>query len=96
MTKEAPPSARRLLQAMGFAVPATGKGQVESIRDVGSDLQAVRRGAEEMTAKSAEREVRFSKRNLKLQLLSESAVRAGHLQKHFDSRTKELESAERD
>lgn len=84
-----------VVSGCGFRDVCYQEGHVESIREVASDLQAARRGAEEMTTKSAGREVKISEWNLKMQLFTEKAERAGDLQNHLNDKTKELESPER-
>lgn len=61
---------------MGLAVTVSKKGYVELLRDLASDLLAVRRGAEPTTEKLAEREARYSELDLKLQLSAEEVRHA--------------------
>lgn len=59
-------SARRLIQAVGRAISLTKKGYVGLTRDLCSELQVVRHGAESSTAKLASREAKLSELDMKV------------------------------
>lgn len=80
-------SARKLVQAVGRAVPVAKKGYVKLIRNLANDLQTVHRGAEVTREKLAERKAKFGELDLNVQLLAEEAGRADDLQKPSGSQS---------
>lgn len=95
MTEQSLLSARKLIQAVGHAVPISRKDYVVLIGDLASDLQAVRKRAEGTTADLAEREGKLSELAVKVKLLTEEDERAFELQKRPGDKIKEVELVKR-
>lgn len=70
-------------------------GPIEASREAGIWVQAMRRGAEAITATLAEPETKLSELELKVQLLAEKTSRAGDVWKLLITKTEKLKLVKR-
>lgn len=81
----------KLIWTAGRAWSVSKKGYAGLIRDLASDVRAVRRRAEAIATNLAKREAKLSELDLMVQLLADVAGRVGNLQKRLNAKKKELE-----